>query len=31
MRLGVLPYPADAEVRETVTRAVGTFVRAHAA
>src|SRR5512146_375196 len=31
MRLGVLPYPADAEVRETVTRAVGTFVRAYAA
>ncbi len=30
MRLGVLPYPVDEEVRETVQRAVRTFVRAHA-
>ncbi len=30
MRLGVLEYPADAQVRETVRRAVRTFVRAHA-
>jgi AcrR family transcriptional regulator len=30
MRLGVLEYPADAQVRETVKRAVRTFVRAHA-
>ncbi len=30
MRLGVLPYPVADEVRETVRRAVRTFVRAHA-
>jgi AcrR family transcriptional regulator len=30
MRLGVLPYPVDAEIRDTVRRAVRTFVRAHA-
>jgi hypothetical protein len=30
MRLGVLEYPADAQVRETVKRAVRTFVRAYA-
>ncbi len=30
MRLGVLDYPADAAVRDTVTRAVRTFVRAFA-
>jgi TetR/AcrR family transcriptional repressor of mexJK operon len=30
MRLGVLAYPVDAEVRESVKRAVRTFVRAHA-
>ena len=31
MRLGVLEYPVDGAVRETVDRAVRTFVRAHAA
>lgn len=31
MRLGVLEYPVEAEVRETVRRAVRTFVRAHSA
>ena len=30
MRLGVLDYPADAQIRETVRRAVRTFVRAFA-
>ncbi len=30
MRLGVLEYPVDAAVRETVKRAVRTFVRAYA-
>ena len=30
MRLGVLEYPVDDQVRETVKRAVRTFVRAHA-
>ena len=30
MRLGVLEYPVDAQIRETVDRAVRTFVRAHA-
>jgi AcrR family transcriptional regulator len=28
-RLGILTYPADEQVRETVSRAVRTFVRAH--
>lgn len=31
MRLGVLEYPVDGRIRETVERAVRTFVRAHAA
>ena len=30
MRLGVLEYPVDRQIRETVDRAVRTFVRAHA-
>ncbi len=30
MRLGVLEYPVDALVRDNVSRAVRTFVRAHA-
>ena len=30
MRLGVLQYPADQQIRDTVKRAVQTFVRAHA-
>jgi AcrR family transcriptional regulator len=30
MRLGVLEYPVDVRIRETVERAVRTFVRAHA-
>jgi predicted ATP-dependent Lon-type protease len=30
MRLGVLEYPVDAQVREAVQRAVRTFVRAYA-
>jgi AcrR family transcriptional regulator len=30
MRLGVLEYPADAQIRETVRRGVRTFVRAYA-
>jgi AcrR family transcriptional regulator len=29
MRLGVLEYPVDGQIRETVDRAVRTFVRAH--
>jgi AcrR family transcriptional regulator len=31
MRLGVLEYPADQQIRETVDRAVRTFVRAYRA
>ncbi len=30
MRLGVLEYPPDAQIRETVKRAVRVFIRAHA-